>query len=171
MPAVADVDTAGAVLAEYLVEGEASGFAAASAQPVTVAQGQTTTLDIGLQLSGIRSSVVITASDTPQTVDEVSKALSVVNDQEIQERDEMAIPESLRIVPGLRVQQLGGPGSFVSIKTRGLPSEDTAVLIDGIRFRDAAATQGDASGFLEDLVVTNEAALRILERPTAEATA
>lgn len=147
---------------EYLVEAEASGFAAAPAQSVAVAQGQTTKLDIELQLSGIRSSVVVTASDTPQTVDEVSKALTVVDNQEIEERDEMAIPESLRVVPGLRVQQLGGPGSFTSIKSRGLPSEDTAVLIDGIRFRDAASTQGDASGFLEDLTVTNVSRVEVL---------
>lgn len=146
----------------YLVEAEASGFALAEAKSVIVARGQATTLDIALQLSGLRSSVVITASDTPQTVDEVSKALTVVDNQEIDERDEMAIPESLRIVPGLRVQQLGGPGSLTSIKTRGLPSEDTAVLIDGIRFRDAAAPQGDASGFLEDLVATDVGRLEVL---------
>jgi len=147
---------------EYLVEAEASGFALAPAQSVTVEKGQTTTLDIALQLSGLRSSVVITASDTPQTVDEVSKALTVVENREIEERNEYAITEALRIVPGLRVQQLGGPGSFTSIKTRGLPSEDTAVLIDGIRFRDAAATQGDASGFLEDLIATDTGRLEVL---------
>jgi len=147
---------------EYLVEAEATGFALATAQSVMVERGQTTTLDIALELSSLRSSVVITASDTPQTVDEVSKALTVVDSQEIEERDEMTIPESLRVVPGLRVQQLGGPGSFVSIKTRGLPSEDTAVLIDGIRFRDAASTQGDASGFLEDLLVTNVSRIEVL---------
>ena len=61
---------------EYLIEAEASGFALAEAKSVTVARGQTTTLDIALQLSGLRSSVVVTASDTPQTVDEVSKALT-----------------------------------------------------------------------------------------------
>lgn len=147
---------------DYLIEAEASGFALAQAQTVAVTRGQTTTLDIALQLSGLRSSVVITASDTPQTVDEVSKALTVIDNQEIDERDEMAIPESLRVVPGLRVQQLGGPGSLTSIKTRGLPSEDTAVLIDGIRFRDAAAPQGDASGFLEDLVATDVGRLEVL---------
>ena len=147
---------------EYLIEAEASGFALAQAQLVTAARGQTTTLEIALELSGLRSSVVITASDTPQTVDEVSKALTVVDNQEIEERDETAISESLRVVPGLRVQQLGGPGSLTSIKTRGLPSEDTAVLIDGIRFRDAAAPQGDASGFLEDLVATNVSRLEVL---------
>ena len=82
--------------------------------------------------------------------------------QEIDERDESAISEALRTVPGLRVQQLGGPGSFTSIKTRGLRNEDTAVLIDGLRFRDAAAPQGDASGFLEDLIVTDVSRVEVL---------
>lgn len=147
---------------EYLVEAEASGFAMAPAQTVSLTRGQAATLDIALQLSGLRNSVVVTASDTPQTVDEVSKALTVVDSQEIEERNELAIPEALRTVPGLRVQQLGGPGSFTSIKTRGLPSEDTALLIDGIRFRDAGSTQGDASGFLEDLIVTDVSRLEVL---------
>ena len=147
---------------EYLVEAEAKGFAVAPAQTLNVERGKETTLSTTLELSGLRSTVVITASDTPQTVDEVSKALTVVRDQEIDERDELAIPEALRVVPGLRVQQLGGPGSLTSIKTRGLPSEDTAVLIDGIRFRDAAAPQGDASGFLEDLIVTDVGRVEVL---------
>jgi vitamin B12 transporter len=147
---------------EYLVEAEAKGLASASAQQVVVERGQTATLDIPLKLSGVRSTVVVTASDTPQSVDEVSKAVSVVDRQEIEERDEAAISEALRTVPGLRVQQLGGPGSFTSIKTRGLRNEDTAVLVDGLRFRDAAAPQGDASGFLEDLIVTDLSRVEVL---------
>lgn len=147
---------------EYLVEAEAEGFASASAKQLVVERGQTATLDIPLELSGVRSTVVVTASDTPQSVDEVSKAVTVVDQRDIDERDESAIAESLRTVPGLRVQQLGGPGSFTSIKTRGLRNEDTAVLIDGLRFRDAAATQGDASGFLEDLIVTDVSRVEVL---------
>src|ERR1700687_5630996 len=49
-----------------LVEAEAEGLASASAQQVVVEHGQTATLDIRLELSGVRSTVVITASDTPQ---------------------------------------------------------------------------------------------------------
>lgn len=148
--------------AEYLVEAQARGFAPASARRVVVRRGQAASLDIPLELSGIRSTVVVIASDTPQSIEEVSKAVTVIDVQEIDERDEAAITESLRSVPGLRVQQLGGPGSFTAIKTRGLRNEDTAVLIDGIRFRDAAAPQGDASGFLEDLIVTDVSRVEIL---------
>jgi len=147
---------------EYLVEANAEGFASTSAQRVFVERGKVAIFDIPLELSGVHSTVVVTASDTPQSVDEVSKAVTVVDRQEIDERDESAIAESLRTVPGLRVQQLGGPGSFTSIMTRGLRNEDTAVLIDGLRFRDAAATQGDASGFLEDLIVTDVSRVEVL---------
>lgn len=148
--------------AEYLLEAQAQGFAPASARRVMVKRGQATALDIPLELSGIRSSVVVTASDSPQSVDEVSKAITVLDAKEIDERDESAIAESLRTVPGLRVQQLGGPGTFTTIKMRGLRNEDTAVLIDGVRFRDAAAPQGDASGFLEDLIVTDVSRVEVL---------
>ena len=86
-------------------------------------------------------------------MDEVSKAITVVSEREMEERDEYSIAEALRTVPGLRVQQLGGPGALISIKTRGLRNQDTAVLIDGLRFRDPTSPQGDASGFLSDLVV------------------
>lgn len=147
---------------EYLVEGAAQGFASGNAEQVTVDRGQVLTHDISLELSGVRSTVVVTASDTPQSVDEVSKAITIVDKKDIDDRDESAVAESLRSVPGLRVQQLGGPGSFTSIKTRGLRSEDTAVLIDGLRFRDAAATQGDASGFLEDMIVTDIGRIEVL---------
>src|SRR5262249_54285709 len=65
-------------------------------------------------------------------------------------------------VAGLRVQQLGGPGSTTYFKVRGLRNADTAVLVDGLRLRDAAGTQADASGVLQDLVVTNTSQIEVL---------
>jgi len=147
---------------EYLLEAEATGFARAATRVLRIERNANTSLDISLPLAGVSEQVVVTAQGTAQPVDEVSKALSVVDRQEIEERDEAAISEALRTVPGLRVQQLGGPGSFTSIKTRGLRNEDTAVLVDGLRFRDAAAPQGDASGFLEDLIVTDVSRVEVL---------
>src|SRR5215211_5185337 len=46
---------------EYLVEAEASGFERASAQTVNVERGKTMTHNVSLELSGLRSTVVITA--------------------------------------------------------------------------------------------------------------
>lgn len=148
---------------EYIIEAESPGFARARAQDVRVERGATTTtLDIRLELTGVSAEVVVTASGTAQPVEEVSKAITVIGRREIDERDEFSIPEALRTVPGLRVQQLGGPGRLTSIRTRGLRSQDTAVLIDGSRFRDPAAPQGDASSFLSDLIVTDVDRIEVL---------
>jgi iron complex outermembrane receptor protein len=146
---------------EYLIEADARGFAPAIAQKVRVERGQTT-LDLALEVAGVRAEVVVTAADTPQPVDEVSKAVTTIGARELDERDEYSIPEALRVVPGLRVQQLGGPGALLSIKTRGLRNQDTAITIDGLRFRDPSSPQGDASGYLSDLHVTNVSRVEVL---------
>lgn len=147
---------------EYLIEAGATDFASAATHVVRLERSSNASVNISLPIAGVSEQVVVTAQATAQPVDEVSKAVSVVDSREIDERDETEISEALRSVPGLRVTQLGGPGSFTSIKTRGLRNEDTAVLIDGLRFRDAAAPQGDASGFLEDLIVTNISRVEVL---------
>ncbi len=148
---------------EYIIETEAEGFAQARARVLHIERGGTNqTIDIQLELAGVSEEIVVTASDAPQTVDEVSKAINVVGRREMEERDEFLIPEALRTVPGLQVQQFGGPGSFVQIRTRGLRSQDTSVLIDGLRFRDPTAVHGDASGLLSDLVNTNTSRVEVL---------
>ncbi|HKP71964.1 MAG TPA: TonB-dependent receptor plug domain-containing protein, partial [Pyrinomonadaceae bacterium] len=148
---------------EYLLEADAQGFAPASARRVRVERGAAgVTLDLALEVAGVRAEVVVTAADSPQSTDEVSKAITTVGEREIEERNEYSIPEALRTVPGLRVQQLGGPGAFVSIKTRGLRNQDTAVLVDGLRFRDPSSPQGDASGYLSDLLVTGTSRVEVL---------
>ncbi|MDQ1610650.1 MAG: vitamin transporter [Pyrinomonadaceae bacterium] len=147
---------------EYLIEADARGFAPTVAQKVRVERGRATTLDLALEVAGVRAQVVVTAADTPQPVDEVSKAITTIGAGELDERDEYALSEALRAVPGLRVQQLGGPGAFVTIKTRGLRNQDTAVLIDGLRFRDPASERGDASGYLSDLHATNVSRVEVL---------
>jgi outer membrane cobalamin receptor len=129
---------------------------------VTVARDAAATLDVRLEVSGVSAEVVVTASDTPQTVDEVSKAVTSVTAREMEERDEATVAGALSTVPGLRVQQLGGPGSLVSIKTRGLRNQDTSVLIDGQRFRDPTAPEADATSFLSDFQLTDASRVEVL---------
>ncbi len=147
---------------EYIIQAEAPGFAHFVTEDVRLDRGASITMDLPLQVAGMQQVVVVTASGTPQTADEVSKAVTAVDHQQIDQRDQFAIPEALRPEPGLRVQQLGGPGAFTAIRIRGLRNQDTAVLVDGLRFRDASATQADASGLLEDILVTNVDHVEIL---------
>ncbi len=109
----------------------------------------------------IKETVNISAN-TEQTVEQVSKTINLINGQEMRDRADFSLAESLRTIPGFRVQQLGGFGRTTTIKTRGLRNQDTAILIDGIRFRDASAITGDASSFLSDFTLTSVSRIEVL---------
>lgn len=145
---------------EYVLEARGSGGSLSGAAVVSVAGAGAHDLTLGV--SGIAAEVVVTASSTPLRVQEVAKALDAVDAEEIVLRNEMSVAEAVRILPGIRVQSLGGPGSFTTITTRGMRSYDTAVLIDGMRFRDAASPQGDATGFLASLATVDTERIEVL---------
>ncbi len=109
----------------------------------------------------IKETVNISA-DTSQTIEEVSKTVNVIGAKEMRERADFSLAETLRVIPGFRISQLGGFGRTASIKTRGLRNQDTAVLIDGIRFRDASSITGDASAFLSDFTLTSVNRIEVL---------
>ena len=111
---------------EYVLEGRASGGSLSGSAVVTVAGSQS--LDLALVVSGITAEVVVTASTTPLSVQEVAKAIDVVDAEEIALRNELSVTEAIRTIPGIRVQTLRGPGSYTTIQTRGLRGHDTALL-------------------------------------------
>ena len=137
----------------YILKGESEAATLAGSQEVTI-RGPAVR-DLQLAVSGSNVRVVVTASSTPLTLQEVAKALDVVDSEQIGLRNEFSLSEAIRSVPGLRVQQLRGPGSLVTVQTRGLRNHDTAVLIDGLRFRDAAGPQGDATAFYSTMNLVN----------------
>ena len=109
----------------------------------------------------IRETVTVSAGQE-QTLQQISKTVDTITAQELRDRADFSLAETLRTIPGFRVQQLGGFGRTATIKTRGLRNQDTAILIDGIRFRDASAITGDASPFLSDFTLTSVAKIEVL---------
>ena len=146
----------------YLAEASASGFGGSVVVTVSLGSEDIGGLEISLELSKVSTKVSITASSSAQSTDEIAKALNTVDASEIDRRAEFSIPETLRLTPGVRVQQLGGPGNQTTIRFRGMRVYDTAVLIDGFRFRDTSAPQGDATGFLEELLVVDTDRVEVL---------
>jgi iron complex outermembrane receptor protein len=75
----------------------------------------------------------------------------VLDNQTIETKREIGLSESLRGVPGVRVQQQGSPGALTSVRLRGQRPWDTAVLLDGLRVRDASDINGSFVPFFPDL--------------------
>ena len=148
--------------AEYLVEARTDGLDQASPAPVRIERGRTAEVALRLEIRGLATQVQVTAAATPQSTIEAAKALDVVDSAMLERRAEIILSEAVRLVPGLRVQQLGGPGSFTRIQMRGLRAADTGVLIDGMRLRDPASVQGDATAFLGDMQLIDTDRIEIL---------
>jgi outer membrane receptor protein involved in Fe transport len=145
---------------DYLLRAEAAGFAAYIQENLRVAAP--VTQDIALQLAGVREQVVVTASGTAQAPEEVSKTVTVIDAAEAQQRDVFGLLDAIELAPGVTVQQLGGPGQLATVHIRGLRYQDTAVLVDGLRLRDASGIQGDASGLIQDLLFTDASRLEVM---------
>ena len=106
--------------------------------------------------------MVVTAAGTSQSADEVSKSVTVIDRSELEQRDVSALTDAVDLAPAVRVQTLGGPGQEASIHIRGMRDIDTAVLVDGMRLRDAAILHGDATGLIEDLLSVDPSRVEVL---------
>ena len=120
-------------------------------QPVTLSDWSPTIFDVRLELSGVDESVVVTAAGVPQALREASKAVTTIDAEEIHRRQEVTIGDVIRFAPGVQVRDTGGPGQLGSLRLRGLRSDAASVLVDGVRLRDAASTQADATGLFSNL--------------------
>jgi outer membrane cobalamin receptor len=59
--------------------------------------------------------------------------VTVIPGREIEAKQQFTLSAALRSVPGLTLQQNGGPGTVTSLFTRGGESDFTLILVDGIR--------------------------------------
>jgi iron complex outermembrane receptor protein len=146
---------------DYVVEIDKPGFRADVAI-VTLAGGQAASHAVELGAAGVRESVVVTASGLPQSTLETSKAVDVIDDAEIAARNAITLVDVIRLTPGVQVRDAGGPGQLASLRIRGLRSDGAAVLVDGLRLRDAAASQGDITGLLANLGVADVDRVEVL---------
>lgn len=158
VPTVTTSNPSGAFSVEVPLSGEyllsATSLNLATAEAVRLAKPAT---DVVLRLvpTATRTTISVTADAVPTTVEDSGKAFDILDLESLSRRNEVFLIESLRNTPGMQVQQIGGPGAQARIVTRGLRTADTAILIDGFRFRDTTGTQGDAGGLLTDLMVVN----------------
>lgn len=77
-------------------------------------------------------SVVVSATRFDIPLDQSPASASVISSEELEQKQIQRVGDALREVPGLSVVQTGVAGQLTSVFTRGLRSEHTQVLLDGI---------------------------------------
>lgn len=91
------------------------------------------TLDLPLRLSAISESLVVSAAQIDQPLSRTPDSVTIIGGAEIEAKQHYTLGAALRAVPGLTIQQSGGPGTLTSLFTRGGESDYTLVLVDGVR--------------------------------------
>ncbi|HDZ24439.1 MAG TPA: TonB-dependent receptor [Desulfobacteraceae bacterium] len=107
--------------------------------------------------------VVVTATRIETASSEVGSSITVITNQQIEQRQNTTVPEILRTVPALDVVRSGGPGGQTSVFIRGAKSEHTLVLIDGIEMNDPI-TPGRSYDFA-NLTTDNIERIEIIRGP------
>jgi iron complex outermembrane receptor protein len=146
----------------YLVSVEYAGFVAPPRQFSLETATEEREERITLSLDKVRTEVLVTATAAAVSADSISRAADVVRRSDWLARGVSTLSEAVQQTPGLRVQTLGGPGGFTRLLMRGLRAQDTAVTVEGLRFRDAATTQGDATPFVENLMLADTQRVEVL---------
>ena len=105
--------------------------------------------------------VIVSATRTEIPLDQSPSSVSVIDSQDIDRKQIERVSDALREVPGLSVVQTGTPGQLTSVFTRGLRSEHTQVLLDGI-----PVNQGLQGAFnFADLTTDNIERIEVVRGP------
>ncbi|MEO6323319.1 MAG: TonB-dependent receptor plug domain-containing protein, partial [Thermoanaerobaculia bacterium] len=81
----------------------------------------------------VAADVVVTAEAEPVEQKSLAVAATVIDADEIQRSATSNVLDLLRRVPSLDVVQSGGPGKVTSLFLRGTNSNQTLVLVDGVK--------------------------------------
>jgi len=85
------------------------------------------------------SELVVSATRIPTSEDETPASVTVITADDFSIHQTERVADALRSVPGLSVVQSGTAGQLTSVFTRGLRSEHTQVLIDGVPINQGLA--------------------------------
>ena len=100
---------------------------------VEVSEAGPASVEISLRVSAITETLVVSAAQIDQPLSRTPDSITVIRGAEIDARQQFTLGAALRSVPGLALQQSGGPGTLTSLFTRGGESDYTLVLVDGVR--------------------------------------
>jgi vitamin B12 transporter len=107
--------------------------------------------------------IVVTANRIEQSTSRVGDSVTVIAAEEVRGSQTTAVSDLLAMTPGVTVSRNGGLGGVTSLRIRGAESDQTVVLIDGVKLNDPSSASG---GFnFADLIATEYARIEVLRGP------
>jgi vitamin B12 transporter len=107
--------------------------------------------------------IIVTATRTPTRASQVGSSVAVIDAPAITRAQSIPVIDLLRDVPGVAFSRTGGVGSLTTVRIRGAESDQTVLLIDGVKLNDPS---GPGGGFnFANLLVGNLERIEVLRGP------
>jgi vitamin B12 transporter len=97
------------------------------------------------QAESVLEDVLVTGTYSP--VPAITSTVTVLESDHIRALNKRNVADLLKGVPGLLVEQQGGPGGLTAISIRGAEANFTVVLLDGVPLNDPTNSRGGGYDF------------------------
>jgi vitamin B12 transporter len=86
--------------------------------------------------------IVVTAGRAADKLSEVPVSMTIIDAEALRKHQVVVVSDLLSRTPGVSVTRNGGVGGSTQVRIRGAESDQTAVLIDGVKLNDPSTTGG-----------------------------
>ncbi len=107
--------------------------------------------------------VVVVADRLAEPLDKVGQSFTVLTRDQIRADQEPVVSDILARTPGVTFSRNGGVGEVTSLNIRGAVTDQTVVLIDGVKLNDPSSPGGGYN--FGDLLVGDIARIEVLRGP------
>ena len=107
--------------------------------------------------------MVVSPTEIPTPPSQLGSDVSVITAADIERNQWRTLPDALAAVPGLVVEQSGGPGTVASVFIRGTNANHTLVLIDGVDVSNPASPDGSFD--FSQVQISDVARIEVLRGP------
>ena len=107
--------------------------------------------------------IVVTAVRTPTPVNQVASSITVLDKAAIDASQQFTVSDLITRTPGVTASRTGGFGTTTGVRIRGAESDQTVVVIDGVKLNDPSAPGGGYD--FGDLFIGDAAQIEVLRGP------
>ncbi len=107
--------------------------------------------------------VVVVANRSPELLEKVGASVTVLTLPQIRADQELVVSDILARTPGISFNRSGGVGQATSLRIRGAETDQTVVLIDGVKLNDPSSPGGGYN--FADLVTGDISRIEVLRGP------
>nr|WP_246350763.1 TonB-dependent receptor [Sphingobium boeckii] len=107
--------------------------------------------------------IIVTAARAPITSDQIASSVTVLDKPAIDASQAIIISDVLVRATGVTLTRNGGYGTATGVRIRGAESDQTVVVIDGVKLNDPSSTGGGYN--FANLFVGDTAQIEILRGP------